>query len=155
MNEFWFSLSVFAFVPMYVLSHTSIFSHPLHKLHLGPDTTMWQNSIWNRFWIFIGILCWARLDWKKTPVFSERSSHHKHESPKVPFHGIISPYSYFEVIWIFAPIEFRTKQNLIKKNISGTEIKSLLKKPINVLSFYTSSQNSNLLYSEVDFLKRS
>ena len=34
-------------------------------------------------------------------------------------------------------------------------MKSLLTKPSNVLPFYTSSQNSNLLYSEVDSLKRS
>ena len=31
-------------------------------------------------------------------------------------------------------------------------MKILLTKPCNVLSFYTSSQNSNLLYIEVDFL---
>jgi hypothetical protein len=31
----------------------------------------------------------------------------------------------------------------------------LLTKPSNVLPFYTSSQNLNLLCSEVDFLKRS
>ena len=42
-----------------------------------------------------------------------------------------------------------------RKNISWTEMKCLLTKPSNVLPSYTSSQNSNLLYSEVDFLKRS
>ena len=42
-----------------------------------------------------------------------------------------------------------------RKNISWTEMRILLTKPSNVLLFYTSSQNSNLLYSEVDFLKRS
>ena len=42
-----------------------------------------------------------------------------------------------------------------RRNISWTEIKSLLTEPSNVLPFYTSSQNSNLLYSEVDSLKRS
>ena len=49
--------------------------------------------------------------------------------------------------------QFSKKQNMTKKNMSWTEIKSLLTKPSNVLSFYTSSQNSNLLYSEVDSLK--
>ena len=29
----------------------------------------------------------------------------KDKSPEVPFHGITSPYRYFEVIWIFAPIQ--------------------------------------------------
>ena len=42
-----------------------------------------------------------------------------------------------------------------RKNISWTEMKSLLTKLSNVLPFYTSSQNSNLLYSEVDSLKHS
>ena len=41
-----------------------------------------------------------------------------------------------------------------RKNISWTEMKSLLIEPSNVLPFYTSSQNSNLLYNEVDSLKR-
>ena len=31
----------------------------------------------------------------------------KGKSPIVPFHGITSPYSYFEEIWIFAPIQRR------------------------------------------------
>ena len=42
-----------------------------------------------------------------------------------------------------------------RKNISRTEMKSLLTKPSNFLPFYTSSQNSNLLYSEVVSLKHS
>ena len=33
----------------------------------------------------------------------------KDKSPEVPFHGITSPYSYFEVIWIFAPIQQEKK----------------------------------------------
>ena len=42
-----------------------------------------------------------------------------------------------------------------RKNISWKFIKSLLTKLSNVLPFYASSQNSNLLYCEVDFLKGS
>ena len=37
----------------------------------------------------------------------------------------------------------------------SAEMKGLLTKPSNVLPFYTSIQNSNLLYSKVDSLKRS
>ena len=33
------------------------------------------------------------------------------KSPEVPFHGITSPYSYFEVIWIFAPIQQEAKHD--------------------------------------------
>ena len=36
---------------------------------------------------------------------------HKGKSPEVPFHGITSPYSYFEVIWIFAPIHQEAKHD--------------------------------------------
>ena len=64
----------------------------------------------------------------------------KGKSPEVPFHGITLPYSYFEVIWIFAPFQQETWS---RKIISWREIKSLLTKPSNVLPFYTSSQNSN------------
>ena len=32
-------------------------------------------------------------------------------SPEVPFHGITSPYSYFEVILIFAPIQQEAKHD--------------------------------------------
>ena len=35
----------------------------------------------------------------------------KGKSPEVPFHGIISPYSYFEVILIFAPIQQEAKHD--------------------------------------------
>ena len=35
----------------------------------------------------------------------------KDKSPEVPFHGITSPYSYFEVIWIFAPIQQEAKHD--------------------------------------------
>ena len=88
---------------------------------------------------------WNKLSHQKTIV--------KDKFPEVPFHGITSPYSYFEVSWIFAPIQQEAKHDQ-EKNISWTEIKSLLTKPSNVLPFYTSSHYSNLLY-EVDFLKRS
>jgi hypothetical protein len=50
--------------------------------------------------------------------------------------------------------QFSKKQNMIKKNYQLNK-KKLLTKTSNVLPFYTSSQNSNLLYSEVDFLKHS
>ena len=35
----------------------------------------------------------------------------KDKSPEVPFHGITSPYSYFEVIWIFVPIQQEAKHD--------------------------------------------
>ena len=35
----------------------------------------------------------------------------KDKSPEVPFHGITSPYSYFEVIWIFASIQQEAKND--------------------------------------------
>ena len=35
----------------------------------------------------------------------------KDKSPEVLFHGITSPYSYFEVIWIFAPIQLEAKHD--------------------------------------------
>ena len=43
-----------------------------------------------------------------------RSQGIKGKSPEVPFHGITSSYSYFEVIWILR--QFSKKQNMIKKN---------------------------------------
>ena len=63
--------------------------------------------------------------------------------------------SIFEVIWICEPIQQEAKHGQEKIHISWTEIKSLLIKPSNVLPSYPSSQNSDLLYSEVDFLKHS
>ena len=36
---------------------------------------------------------------------------HKGKSPVVPFHGITSPYSYFEEILIFAPIQEEAKHD--------------------------------------------
>ena len=59
-----------------------------------------------------------------------------------PFHGITSSYSYFEVIWIFVPIQQEAKHDQEKLS---AELKSLLTKPSNVLPFYTSNQNSNFL----------
>ena len=35
----------------------------------------------------------------------------KGKSPVVPFHGITSPYRYFEEIWIFAPIQQEAKHD--------------------------------------------
>ena len=35
----------------------------------------------------------------------------KDKSPEVPFHGITSPYSYIEVIWIFALIQQEAKHD--------------------------------------------
>ena len=77
-----------------------------------------------------------------------RGTNSKDKSPKVPFHRITLSYSYFEESDFSR--QFSKKQNMI----SWTEMKSLLTKLSNVLPFYTSSQNSNLLYTEVDFLKR-
>ena len=31
------------------------------------------------------------------------------KSPEVPYHGITSPYSYFEIIWTFSPIQQEAK----------------------------------------------
>ena len=39
------------------------------------------------------------------------STKDKDKSPEVPFHGITLPYSYFEVIWIFAPIQQEAKHD--------------------------------------------
>ena len=82
-----------------------------------------------------------------------RGTNSKDKSPKVPFHRITLSYSYFEEFEFWAN-SARSKKSS-RKNISWTEMKSLLTKPSNVLPSYTSSQNSNFLYSEVDFLKRS
>ena len=41
----------------------------------------------------------------------EKVENSKGKSPVVPFHGITSPYSYFEVIWIFAPIQQEAKHD--------------------------------------------
>ena len=38
------------------------------------------------------------------------------KSLKVPIHGITSPYSYFEVIWRFAPIQQEAKHDLEQLN---------------------------------------
>ena len=73
--------------------------------------------------------------WKKFPGNSSKS-------PEVPFYGITSPCSYFEVILIFAPIQQEAKPDQEKQS---DEKKSLLTKHSNVLPFYSSSQNSNLL----------
>ena len=37
----------------------------------------------------------------------------KGKSPEVPFQGITLPYSYFEVVWIFAPIQKEAKHDQI------------------------------------------
>ena len=47
----------------------------------------------------------------------------KDKSPVVPFHGITLPYSYFEEIWIFVPIQQEAKYD--KEKLSA-ELKSLL-----------------------------
>ena len=41
----------------------------------------------------------------------------KGKSPEFPFHGITSPYSYFEVIWIFAPIQQEAKHDEEKLSV--------------------------------------
>ena len=43
----------------------------------------------------------------------------KGKSPEVPFHGITLPYSYFEVIWIFAPIQQEAKHD--QKKLSAEQ----------------------------------
>ena len=40
-----------------------------------------------------------------------RSCFNKGKSPEVPFDGSTPPYSYFEVIWIFAPIQQEAKHD--------------------------------------------
>jgi hypothetical protein len=52
------------------------------------------------------------------------------------------PYSYFEEILIFAPIQ---QEAIHDQEKLSAEVNSLLTKPSNVLPFYPSSQNSNLL----------
>ena len=76
------------------------------------------------------------------------------KSHEVPLHGIISPYSYFEVIWIFAPIQQEAKHDQEKLS-AEQKWKVCCQSPAMFCLFYTSSQNSNLLYSEVGSLKRS
>ena len=69
------------------------------------------------------------------------------KSPEVPFHGITSLYSYFEVIWILR--QFSKKQNMIKKNYQLNRNKKVADKAQQCFAFL---QNSNLLYSEADSL---
>ena len=56
----------------------------------------------------------------------------KRKSPVVAFHRITSPYTYFEEIWIFAPIQQEAKHDQEKLS---TELKNLLTKPSNVFPF--------------------
>ena len=63
--------------------------------------------------------------------------------------------NYISMEKIYLYIHYLGSKTWSIKTIIWTEIKSLLTKPSNIFPFYTSSQNSNLLYSEVDFLKRS
>ena len=78
----------------------------------------------------------------------------KDKSPEVLFLRIASSYSQSEKLEFLR--QFCKKQNMIKKKYQlNRNKKCLLTKPSNVLSFYTSSQNSNLLYSNFDSLKRS
>ena len=72
--------------------------------------------------------------------------------PEVPFHRITLSYILKNINFCTNSARSKTRS---RKNISWTEMKNLLTKPSNVLPFYTSSQNSNLLCSEVDSLKRS
>ena len=44
----------------------------------------------------------------------------KGKSPEVPFHGITLPYSYFEVIRIFAPIQQEAKHDQEKLSAEQT-----------------------------------
>ena len=57
----------------------------------------------------------------------------KGKSPEVPFHEITSSYSYFEVIWIFAPIQ--KKQNMIKKNYQLNRNKKFVDKAQQCFAF--------------------
>ena len=131
----WIHVEIFRFLPIYI--------------NMKPDL----------FWNF---QFWLQITLKKILSQKKRSLPHLKaltfdyfgdKSPEVRFHRITLSYSYFEEFEFLR--QFSKKQNMIKKNISWTEMKSLLTKPSNVLPFYTSSQNSNLLYSEVDFLKHS
>ena len=74
----------------------------------------------------------------------------KGKSPEVPFHGITLPSSYSKFLR-----QFSNKQNIQKNYQLSRNKKFVDKAPNNVLPFYTSSHNPNLLYSEVDFLKHS
>ena len=44
-------------------------------------------------------------------LMNSHSKFDKDKSREVPFHGITSSYSYFEVIWIFAPIQQEAKHD--------------------------------------------
>ena len=57
---------------------------------------------------------------------------------EVPFHRITSSYSYFEEFEFLR--KFSKKQNMTEKNISWTEIKSLLTKPRNVFTHHAKIQ---------------
>ena len=78
-----------------------------------PLWTKWSCS-WQRYnQYFLG--CAAPVPCPMIKKFSTRYRRHpfssKDKSPEVPSHGITSPYSYFEVIWIFAPIQQEAKHD--------------------------------------------
>ena len=58
---------------------------------------------------------------------------HKDKSSEVPFHGITSPYSYFKMIRIFAPIS--KKQNMIKKKYQLNRSKKFVDKAQQCFAF--------------------
>ena len=74
----------------------------------------------------------------------------KDKSPEVTFHRITLSCSYFEGFEFLR--QFTKKQNMIMKKYQLNRNKKFVDKAqqCNVLPFNTSSQNSNLLYSEVD-----
>ena len=57
------------------------------------------------------------FQWERCSVLCEEGSFNnyvdifKGKSPEVPFHGITLPYSYFEVIWVFVPIQQEAKHD--------------------------------------------
>ena len=77
------------------------------------------------------ILPWALIPYCALITFFRAIS--KGKSPEVPFHGITSSYSYFEVIWIFAPIS--KKQNMIKKNYQLNRNKKFVDKAQQCFAF--------------------
>jgi hypothetical protein len=76
----------------------------------------------------------------------------KDKYPEVPFHGITFSCSYFEEFDFLR--QFIKKQNMIKKKHQLNKKEKFVDKAHQCFALYTSSQNSNLLYSEVDSLKR-
>jgi hypothetical protein len=77
----------------------------------------------------------------------------KDKSPEVPFHRITSSYSYFEEFEFLC--HFSKKQNMIKKKYQLNRNEKFVDKAQQCFAFLHIKSKFNVLYIDVDSLKRS